>query len=336
MRSASYSENWREGAHRLGAAGIVWTPCCSPRSELRDRAVAIQATRPPSRTPKDIQSSCLQLGFYLASWGMLRGSSDLLQRSARHLVPVVQAIANMDIGLWEIDAHEYTEANIERLLEQARILRRANGSMSDTLVTKVMLGVFGSVPAFDTNVGRGFKRVLGISGFGPEALRRIGAFYHQNSELLDNYRVPTLEFLSGEPTERLYTRAKLIDMAFFVEGMPDAPGQSVEVRRPGQRASPAGVSRAAALTSGLRFSPISSSSRGARTGRLAPRSSTRTATTSRMRVQSSRLWPRSPRVSVTDSCASSRWPRWRMGACGCWTSLIRRCGPMCSRSRVAR
>ena len=181
--------------------------------------------------PENVEQSCLELGFYLASWGMFRGSSDLLRRSARHLMPVVQAISNMDTGVWEIDADEYTEANIERLLEQARILRRAYGSMSDTLVTKVMLGVFGSVPAFDTNVSRGFKRVLGVSGFGPEALRRIGAFYHENSELLDNYRVPTLEFLSGEPTERLYTRAKLIDMAFFVEGMPDAPSQSAEVTR---------------------------------------------------------------------------------------------------------
>ena len=117
--------------------------------------------------PKNIQQSCLQLGFYLASWGMLRGSSDLLQRSVRHLMPVVRAIADADTTLWEIDAHDYTEANIERLVEQAEILRRANGSMSDTLVTKVMLGVFGSVPAFDTNVGRGFKRVLGFSRFGP-------------------------------------------------------------------------------------------------------------------------------------------------------------------------
>jgi len=79
-------------------------------------------------------------------------------------MPVVQAIANTDVGMWGIDADEYTEANIERLLEQAQILRRANGTMSDTLVTKVTLGVFGSVPAFDTNVGRGLKRVLGVSG----------------------------------------------------------------------------------------------------------------------------------------------------------------------------
>lgn len=38
-----------------------------------------------------MEVSCLHLGFYLASWGMLRGSSDLLQRSARHLVPLMTA-----------------------------------------------------------------------------------------------------------------------------------------------------------------------------------------------------------------------------------------------------
>ena len=196
---------------------------------------------------ENIQLSCLHLGFYLASWGMLRGSSDLLRRSARHLMPVVRAIAAMDIGLWELDANEYNEANVERLMEQARILRRANVGMSDTLVTKVMLGVFGSVPAFDTYVCRGFKRVLGVSGFGPKTLRSIGAFYHQNSGLLDEYRVATLEFLSGEPTERLYTRAKVIDMAFFVEGMPDAPSQSADGRGRGLQSSHLGVSVAVAL-----------------------------------------------------------------------------------------
>ena len=86
--------------------------------------------------------------------------------------------------------------------------------MSDILVTKVMLGVFGSVPAFDTNFRRGF----GAATFGAKALRKIGAFYQENAELLDEYRVPTLDFVTGEPTGRLYTRAKVIDMAFFIEG----------------------------------------------------------------------------------------------------------------------
>jgi hypothetical protein len=196
--------------------------------------------------PDNIQLSCLQLGFYLASWGMLRGSSDLLQRSVRHLIPVVEAIANTATVFWEIDADAYTEANIELLLAQAVILGRANGSMTDTLVTKVMLGVFGNVPAFDTNVGRGFKRVLGLAGFGPEALRSIGAFYHENAELLGKWRVPTIEFASGQPTRRLYTRAKVIDMAFFVEGMPDGAGRLADVSRRGRQSSQTGVSRAAA------------------------------------------------------------------------------------------
>ena len=165
--------------------------------------------------PEYVQSSCLQLGFYLASWGMLRGSAELLQKSARHFVPVVEVIACTDPTFWQIDADTYTESNIERLLEHSKILCGAIGSLSDILVTKIMLGVFGSVPAFDTN----FKSGFGVSTFGAKALRKVGTFYQQNAELLEKYRVPTLDFLTGEPTERLYTRSKVIDMAFFIEGM---------------------------------------------------------------------------------------------------------------------
>ena len=45
--------------------------------------------------PTGMEVSCLQLGFYLASWGMLRGSAELLQRSARHLVPLVETVADV-------------------------------------------------------------------------------------------------------------------------------------------------------------------------------------------------------------------------------------------------
>jgi len=62
--------------------------------------------------PENIQFSCLQLGFYLASWGMLRGSAKLLQKSARHFAPVVEVIASMDRTFWEIDADGYSESNI--------------------------------------------------------------------------------------------------------------------------------------------------------------------------------------------------------------------------------
>ena len=146
--------------------------------------------------------------------GHARGSAELLQKSARHFIPLIETIASTESSVWEIDADRYTESNIAALLDLACRLRLANGGMSDILVTKVMLGVFGSVPAFDTNFRRGF----GAATFGAKALRKIGAFYQENAELLDEYRVPTLDFVTGEPTGRLYTRAKVIDMAFFIEG----------------------------------------------------------------------------------------------------------------------
>ena len=139
-------------------------------------------------SPANVQPSCLQLGFYLASWGMLRGSAELLQRSVRCFIPVIEAIASSDPSLWDLDADRYTESNVERLLQQAEDLRRANGGMSDILVTKVMLGVFGSVPAFDTN----FKRGFGVSTFGPKALRKVGRFYVENADVIETYRVATL------------------------------------------------------------------------------------------------------------------------------------------------
>lgn len=165
--------------------------------------------------PKNIQLNCLSLGFYLASWGMFRGSAELLQKSARHLRAAVELIANADAAIWEIDAHCYTESNILQLLEMGRVFRQSYSGMSDILVTKIMLGVFGNVPAFDTNFKKGFR----VSTFGPKALRKIGTFYEENHAVIEKFRTLTLDFLTGEPTSRKYTRAKVIDMAFFVEGM---------------------------------------------------------------------------------------------------------------------
>ena len=88
--------------------------------------------------------------------------------------------------------------------------------MSDILVTKIMLGVFGNVPAFDTNFKRGFQ----VSTFGPKALNKIATFNDENSQVIEKHRINTLDFVSGEHTARNYTRAKVIDMAFFIEGMP--------------------------------------------------------------------------------------------------------------------
>ena len=101
---------------------------------------------------KNLQMSCLQVGFYLASWGMMRGSSFLLEKSVRNFSSLIITISKMNPKLWEIDVADYDEENISLLLDCKQQIINALGKEnkpSDTLVTKIMLGVFANIPAFD-------------------------------------------------------------------------------------------------------------------------------------------------------------------------------------------
>jgi hypothetical protein len=167
--------------------------------------------------PENMQMSCLQLGFYLASWGMFRGSSTLLLKSARHYEPVIDVIAAAPAGAWDLDVHCYTSGTwplLRQLDKQIRVAFGHRNGVTPTLATKVMLGVFGNVPAFDTYFKVGFRAAT----FGPKAFRRLGEFYQEHADVIERHRIPTLDFRTGAPTLRRYSRAKVIDMIFFIEG----------------------------------------------------------------------------------------------------------------------
>jgi hypothetical protein len=168
---------------------------------------------------ENVQASCLQVGFYLASWGMLRGAATLLNKSVRHFRGLVQVIANAESRVWDIDVCDYgRKADRELTLGCADKIRGALGkaTASDTLVTKIMLGVFGNVPALDQNVKEG----LGLWHLNEATLLKILAFYNQHKALLGSHTaISTLDFLSGRETHRRYSMAKLIDMAAFIEGL---------------------------------------------------------------------------------------------------------------------
>jgi hypothetical protein len=163
------------------------------------------------------QQSCLQLGFYVASWGMLRGSSGLLKSRIVGLVPVVRQITTEPASIRSLDAHSYVD-NAEGVLALSRRVRRAfqasEVDASDTLVAKTMLGAFGCVPAFDLTFRRGFHCQTPCK----RTLRRVGEFYQDNQGEIDAVQVPTLDFVTGDETKRQYSRAKIIDMVFFQEG----------------------------------------------------------------------------------------------------------------------
>jgi hypothetical protein len=52
----------------------------------------------------------------------------------------------------------------------------------------------------------------------PRALGAIRDFYTANAVAVDQQRARTLDFASGRPTPLRYTRAKVIDMVFLIEG----------------------------------------------------------------------------------------------------------------------
>lgn len=177
-----------------------------------------QSNRDTFASDEYIHISCLHLGFYLASWGMLRGSSFLLEKSVRHYIPLIHKLSGFDKKIWEIDVDKYTDENIELLLKCGDSIRQSlglNNKPSDILVTKIMLGVFSNVPAFDTFFCKG----LGVRRFDKKSLGLIKNFYKKHKAEVDAKKIYTFDFLSAKETNMLYSKAKLIDMIGFIEGL---------------------------------------------------------------------------------------------------------------------
>lgn len=178
---------------------------------------------------KNLEKSCLHLGFYLASWGMYRGSSNLLQHSCHFLKKPLEVIAEYDKRIWEIDVDTYDNAKI--ILDCAEKIRkslkndRTGHEASDTLVTKIMLGVFGNVPSYDTYFLIAMRNDIGGT-LNMESLEKVGGFYKDNKNVIDRLSkdIKTIDFLSDEEaklnyTKLNYTKAKIIDMYGFMKGL---------------------------------------------------------------------------------------------------------------------
>ncbi len=111
---------------------------------------------------------CLQLAFYLASWGMYRGSSFILQKNYKVHTKVVNEILSKKYErLWAVSARELLQDDVLDLLFKVSqnirtIYATPNCSKegetnhaTDTLITKILLGTFGCVPAYDQYFSKG-------------------------------------------------------------------------------------------------------------------------------------------------------------------------------------
>jgi hypothetical protein len=175
----------------------------------------------------DLDQASLNLAFYLASWGMMRGSSHLLQKDYRvHLDSIsilckeeYQILHNLDISC----LRNYSEEMdlIFSLIKELSIEYAAKGiSPTNTLITKILLGTYCCLPAYDSffisgirkwnqknNIKRPNERIT--QSFGKRSVHSLVEFYFINIDEFNKIQ----EYISSNGI--FYPPMKLIDMYFW-------------------------------------------------------------------------------------------------------------------------
>lgn len=176
----------------------------------------------------DMEKSCLALGFYLGNWGMFR-KSFLQTVSLRHYENIINYISDAPLTSWNIDLDNYLD-NIDALCEiyeqvKAAIKGNQPRNPSQTLVTKIMLGVFGCVPALDNNFVSGFNEIFkGNGGFRTDNfkynIQQLNKFYSANKDDIDKLSSTskTLDVYTGTLTPTNYPKSKIVDLYGYCKG----------------------------------------------------------------------------------------------------------------------
>lgn len=167
----------------------------------------------------------LHLAFYLASWGMLRGSSPLFQCDYKvHLETVKILLEPQYRPLRDISAEALCrKENLDLLMKLKKALVKyykgalsshAKGkskySPSDTLLTKILLGTFACVPAYDQYFVEALDRFgLKPKQFSRASIKAIAEFCQANTSILAQWRNACAEH---------YPDMKLLDLAFWLYG----------------------------------------------------------------------------------------------------------------------
>ena len=170
----------------------------------------------------------LHLAFYLASWGMYRGSSFLLQKDYRVHIPVAKKLLNQKYDILAgIKCTDFRKESSQELFNKiCKFLneyynkiredvtgKKFKNGISSTLITKILMGTLGCVPAYDRYFITGIKEQnVAIGNFNINSIMQIIDFYEQNHEQLEDVRK------NMKVGNMLYPQMKIIDMGFWQLG----------------------------------------------------------------------------------------------------------------------
>ena len=161
----------------------------------------------------DIDLMALNIGMFLASWGMYRPSSQLLRKCSYkvHIGAVNILLEKKYRQLYKLSPTDYTEQNIPLILDifdkLSKHYRSKKVSPTPTLITKVLLGTLGCTMALDQRVKASIGQLGITQQFGKQHLIDMKIYYDSNQTVIDSV-VSTI----NNPK---YHILKCMDMAFF-------------------------------------------------------------------------------------------------------------------------
>lgn len=226
------------------AGGDLTAGVSSERAKSYDHCFNYFAAN--TRPTEDLEKSCTVLGFYLASWGMYRGSTFLFKNTnSSRFIGLIRYIEENGPALRAIDVDHYDKESIEVLRQAYADIRRLvlpEQSAALTLVTKIMVAAFGCVPAYDTYFVRGIRALAAnhdrtsFGTFSTRSLELLADFYRANRVGFDDLAktARTATFPGSSSGGRPLSKAKLVDMYVFdlgfdpnrVQGSPQNPDAS--------------------------------------------------------------------------------------------------------------
>lgn len=183
---------------------------------------------PRTDSSPDFDYLSLHLAFYLASWGMYRGSSFLLQKDYKVLSPIVEEVLkpeydclfgvactdlrNSDVRAQLTKLYDYIADYFHPIREELAG-HEVTTPVSSVLITKILMGTLGCVPAYDRFFQDGVATYkVTTREYSPESVRRLVDFYEEHNDRLEEVR------RGMRVGDLIYPQMKLLDMGFWQIG----------------------------------------------------------------------------------------------------------------------
>ena len=193
----------------------------------------------------DYHLLALHLGFYLASWGMYRGSSFLKALDYKIHYPAVKMMLEQQYDvLFEIDPLGNKDDYKKKLFDEetgiyVRLFEyygRAHAAWvawknkndevdeddeitTDTLITKILMGVYACIPAYDINFKKGISFFRGCQSLKPDGNAILtynkGGTIKKSSLLYILQNETLREELKEYARKKGFPFMKVVDMFFF-------------------------------------------------------------------------------------------------------------------------